>query len=221
MATDPTVAEPTARMPFALSVIPLGKRTPARSTPNTPPRATDIGKVDARSKVAPLPTIRGGTMGLQPGGGGPGTAGGGAGVGAGGVWAGGLGLGFGVGLGDTGGKGAETAVARSSLPPQPASRVARPATPEKRNSLRLRLFMVLAPVIAPGPPLKSDKSRTPWSQFHRLDVTFRFRWTAIEDPRTSIHRCALRRRVEEFTIEHPELWHPCPRSLKRKIVRSA
>jgi hypothetical protein len=111
-----------------------------------PPRLTPFGRVEVRSKVAPLPTTSAGTKGVQAAG-----AGGGAGDGDGGVGDGGVGVGVGVGAGaggaGTGGVGAggvgagaaPTGKAASLPPPQPASVVT--ATPRPPcSSLRRRAF---------------------------------------------------------------------------------
>ena len=63
--TAPTVAVPTARIPFGFRLIPVGSGVPLESIPNVPPRGTSGGNVALRSKIAALPTISGGTAGTQ------------------------------------------------------------------------------------------------------------------------------------------------------------
>lgn len=120
--TEPMAAVPTASTPACESVMPDGRRDPAASIPNMPPRATPAGSVVARSNVAPLPTMRAGTYGAQAAGAGAGADGGaGAGVGAGAV---------------------PSGEAASLPPPQPAKALAATAIPLFRRCLRSSLTCI-------------------------------------------------------------------------------
>jgi hypothetical protein len=92
--------------------MPAGSRAPLASMPKAPPRGTPVGRVVARSNVAPLPTINAGTLGVHA-------------AGMAGAVGGGLGAGTGAGAGS------------SSLPPHPAIAVtatASPCTSHRRRS---------------------------------------------------------------------------------------